>query len=349
MPRVSAPDLHRIGKALLEAAGSSADEAEVVMRHCIEANLAGHDSHGIIQIPTYIDRIQVGHIVPGAPWSIVQESATTTVIDGHWGFGYTVTERAMQLTIDKASRANVAAATVFRQGHIGRLASYTLMAARADMIGLITADSGRSTKQVAPFGGREPRLGTNPLSIAIPSDLDGPLFLDMATSAVAAGKIQLAVSRGESVPSGWMVDASGKPTTDPRQLRQGGALLPLGGSEGYKGSGLSVIVEILCGLLTGLGFGIDLSGRHNDGCFLAVFNVTAFRPLAEFKREVAEFAQYVKATPPAEGSQGVLYPGEIEHQREQDRRQNGIDVEDTTWNKLRALADQYNLTAALAL
>jgi uncharacterized oxidoreductase len=347
MPRVAAERLHQIGKALLEAAGSSADEAEVVMRHCVDANLAGHDSHGIIQIPTYIDRIKVGHIVPGAPWTIEQESATTTVIDGHWGFGYTVTERAMQLTIDKAVRSNVAATTVFRQGHIGRLASYTLMAARADMIGLITADSGRSAKQVAPFGGREPRLGTNPLSIAIPSDLEGPLFLDMATAAVAAGKISLAVSRNQAVPEGWLIDASGRPTTDPSDLRRGGALLPLGGSEGYKGSGLSAIVEILCGLLTGLGFGIEPSGRHNDGCFLAVFNVAAFRPLADFKRQVADFAQYLKATPPAEGFQGVLYPGEIEHLREQDRRANGIDVEDATWNKLQALAEQYNLSSSL--
>src|ERR1051326_5460043 len=219
MPKVAAERLHHIGKVLLEAAGSSEDEAEVVMRHCIDANLAGHDSHGIIQIPTYIDRIQVGHIVPGAPWTIVQESATTTVIDGHWGFGYTVTERAMQLTIDKARAANVAATTVFRQGHIGRLASYTLMAAQANMIGLITADSGRSTKQVAPFGGREARIGTNPLSIAVPSNLDGPLFLDMATSAVAAGKISLAVSRGESIPLGWVIDSAGKPTSDPAQLK----------------------------------------------------------------------------------------------------------------------------------
>ena len=349
MPRVAAERLHQIGKALLEAAGSSADEADVVMRHCVDANLAGHDSHGIIQIPTYVERIKVGHIVPGAPWTIEQESPTTTVIDGHWGFGYTVTERAMQMTIDKAARANVAATTVFRQGHIGRLASYTLMAARADMIGLITADSGRSAKQVAPYGGREPRLGTNPLSIAIPSDLEGPLFLDMATAAVAAGKIQLAVSRNQSVPEGWLIDASGRPTTDPADLRKGGALLPLGGSEGYKGSGLSAVVEILCGLLTGLGFGIEPSGRHNDGCFLAVFNVAAFRPLADFKRQVADFAQYLKATPPAEGSRGVLYPGEIEHLREQDRRANGIDVEDATWTKLKSLAHEYNLTGTLGL
>jgi LDH2 family malate/lactate/ureidoglycolate dehydrogenase len=348
MPRVPAERLHKIGAALLVAAGAPPDEAEIVMRHSVDANLAGHDSHGIIQIPTYIDRIQVGHIVPGAPWTIVQESPTTTVIDGHWGFGYTVTERAMQLTIDKAARANVAATTVFRQGHIGRLASYTLMAAQANMIGLITADSGRSTKQVAPFGGREARIGTNPLSIAVPSDLDGPLFLDMATSAVAAGKISLAVSRGESIPLGWVIDSAGKPTTDPTQLKTG-ALLPLGGSEGYKGSGLAVIVEILCGLLTGLGFGMEPTGRHNDGCFLAVFNVEAFRPLAQFKQEVAEFARYLKATPPSEGSHGVLYPGEIEHLREQERRATGIDVEDATWNKLRSLADGYGLTAQLEL
>jgi LDH2 family malate/lactate/ureidoglycolate dehydrogenase len=348
MPRVPAERLHQIGAALLVAAGAPADEAEIVMRHSVDANLAGHDSHGIIQIPTYIDRIQVGHIVPGAPWTIVQESPTTTVVDGHWGFGYTVTERAMQLTIDKAARANVAATTVFRQGHIGRLASYTLMAAQANMIGLITADSGRSTKQVAPFGGREARIGTNPLSIAVPSDLDGPLFLDMATSAVAAGKISLAVSRGESIPLGWVIDSAGKPTSDPAQLKTG-ALLPLGGSEGYKGSGLAVIVEILCGLLTGLGFGMEPTGRHNDGCFIAVFNVEAFRPLAEFKQEVTEFARYLKATPPSESSAGVLYPGEIEHLREQERRFAGIEVEDATWNKLRSLAERYGLTARLNL
>lgn len=319
------------------------------MRHSVEANLAGHDSHGIIQIPTYIDRMQAGHIVPGVHWQIVQESAATTVIDGFWGFGYVVTEHAMQLTIDKARQANVAATTVFRQGHIGRLASYSLMAAQADMIGLITADSGRAAKQVAPFGGREARIGTNPLSIAVPSNLDGPLFLDMATSAVAAGKISLAVSRGESIPLGWIVDRDGKPTTDPQQLKDGGALLPLGGSEGYKGSGLGVIVEILCGLLTGLGFGQDPTGRHNDGCFMAAFNVTAFRPLADFKREVTEFAHYLKATSPSAGSSGVFYPGEIEYWREQERRQTGIEVEDATWRKLQSLAEHYGLTAELDL
>ena len=349
MPTVGADRLTKIGAALLRAAGASQEEADAVAVGCVNANLAGHDSHGIIAVPTYIDRIKAGHIVPGAPFKIVQESPATTVIDGHWGFGFHVNAKAMQLTIDKAKKTNVAACTVFRQSHVGRLAAYPLMAIREGMIGLATADSGRSAKVVAPFGGREARLGTNPISIAVPSDLEAPFYLDMATSAVAAGKVALAAARGEQIPTGWVVDGDGRQTTDPTRLRKGGALLPLGGTEGYKGSGLAAMVEILCGLLTGLGFGVEPSGRHNDGCFMAVFKVEAFRPLAEFKREVAEFARYLGATPPSEGSAGVYYPGEIEHRNEQARRKSGIDVEDATWEKLRALATQYGLAADLEL
>ena len=181
---------------------------------------------------------------------------------------------------------------------VGRLAAYPMTAMRAGMIGIATANSGRSPKHVAPFGGREARLGTNPISIAVPCVSEAPFYLDMATSAVAAGKIQLAVARGEEIPTGWIIDAEGRHTTDPKEYRKGGALLPLGGSEGYKGSGLAAMVEVLCGLLTGLGFGVEPTGRHNDSSFMAVFNVAAFRPLKDFKREVAEFARYLKSTPP---------------------------------------------------
>src|SRR5438552_17652672 len=136
--------------------------------------------------------------------------------------------------------------------------------------------------------------------MAIPSDRGGRLYLDMATSAAAAGKIALAVARNERVPDNWVIGKDGKPTNDPSQLRQGGALLPLGGPEGgYKGTGLAVMVEILCGLLTGLGRGVETTGRHNDGCFIAVFNGDAFRPLVEFKREIGAFITYLKDTPPA--------------------------------------------------
>ena len=152
MPIVSADSAIEIAESLLQGAGAPVNEAKIVARHVISANLAGHDSHGIIQIPTYIERVLKGDIVPGAKWEIIQESPTTTVVDGHWGFGYVANERAMKYTIEKAKTQNVAAATVFRQGHIGRLASYPLMAAREGMIALITADSGRGPKHVAPLG-----------------------------------------------------------------------------------------------------------------------------------------------------------------------------------------------------
>ena len=176
MPIVQADRLSRIGAALLKAAGASDEEASAVAVGCVNANLAGHDSHGVIAIPTYIDRVKAGHIVPGAEWTIVQESPTTTVIDGHWGFGFHVNAKAMALTIEKAKTANVAACTVFRQSHVGRLAAYPMMAMREGMIGLVTADFRRSPKHVAPFGGREPRLGTNPISIAVPSRSRGSLL-----------------------------------------------------------------------------------------------------------------------------------------------------------------------------
>ena len=349
MPRIAPNKLQNIAQKLLMGAGASQNESEIISRHSIGANLAGHDSHGIIQIPTYIDRMDRGHIVPGAEYEILKESATTTVVDGHWGFGYVVTERTMQLTIEKAKTQNVAAATVHRQSHIGRLASYPLMAAKANMIAMITADSGRSAKGVVPFGGKEKRLGTNPISFAMPSDLEGPFFLDMATSAVAAGKINLAKARGNKVPEGWILDSDGNPTTDPNALSSGGAILPLGGEEGHKGYGLSSMVEIFSGVLTGLGFGHDPSGRHNDGCFMAVFNLAAFRDVADFKKEIKEFAQYLKSSEPAKGFKEVFYPGELEHLRELEQRANGIFVEESTWATLGSLATKYNVESIMNL
>ncbi|MCP3415704.1 Ldh family oxidoreductase [Bradyrhizobium brasilense] len=346
---VGADHLFSICTALLQAAGALEKEAQAVATGCVNANLAGHDSHGVIAIPTYIDSIRAGHIVPGAQWTIVQESPTTSVIDGHWGIGFHVTARAMELTIEKARTANVAACTVCRQSHVGRLATYPLIAASSGMIGLAAASAGVSPKSVAPFGGREARLGTNPISIAVPSDLEAPFLLDMSTSAIAAGKVRLAIARGEKIPKSWIIDVEGRPTTDPSDYLRGGALLPLGGTEGYKGTGLAAMVDVLCGLLSGLGFAGEPSARDSNGCFMAAFNVAAFRPLDQFKEEVAKFAHYLKSTPPSKGSSGVFYPGEIGYLREQERREKGIEIENTTWEKFRALARDYGLAAELDL
>ena len=344
MPKIIKADkLTAMMTDLLKASGATAEEAVCVAKGCVLANLTGHDSHGVIAIPTYIDRIHKGHIVPGAPMTIVQETATTTVVDGNWGFGFLVAEKAMQMTIAKAKTSNVAATTILRQSHVGRVGAYPIMAAKEGMIAIMTADSGRSPKAVAPFGGAEARVGTNPLAIAIPSNLAGTFCLDMATSAVAAGKINLAIAKGASIPTGWIVDKDGNPTTNPNDFKTGGVLLPLGGEEGHKGYGLSAMIEILSALLPGLGFGVDPSGRHNDGCFIACFNVEAFRPLETFKKEVTDFAHYLKATKPQKGFKEVLYPGEVEWLREQDRTKNGIEVDDKTWAQFEQIAGKHGL------
>jgi len=338
MPVVTAEKLHRLAVALYEHAGISPADARTVADHQVEANLAGHDSHGVHLLPAYLERMQKGHIVPGAPIEILDETPTTARVDGHWGLGQVVSTRAMALCIEKARRQKVGIVSVFRQSHVGRLGDYPLMAARADLVGLMMCDSGQAPKQVAPYGGRQARLGTNPLSVAFPSDLEAPVLIDMATSAAAGGKLMVALARHEAIPAGWLLDPEGRPTTDPRHFRTGGAMLPLGGAQGYKGTALSFMVETLAAILPGLGFGVDPQGRHNDGAFLLAFDPAAFRPLAEFKAEVAAFARYVKATPPAEGFTEVLYPGEIEYRRAGERRRDGIPIEDETWEKLAALA-----------
>ena len=349
MPRIECDQLHKISLEILKSEGSTSEEANIVSEHLIAANMAGHDSHGIIQVPVYVDRMRNGDIVPNAPFEIINETANSVTVDGNWGFGFVMTERTMRIAIDKAKENNVAAATVAHQSHIGRLTDYGLMAAREGMIGLMTADSGRTTKHVAPFGGREPRLGTNPICMSLPSNLDAPVYFDFATSAVAANKLKVASVRGQSVQEGLILDKDGNESIDPAAYFDGGTILPVGGSQGHKGYGLGFMVEVLTSLLTGLGFGHYPPGRHNDGVFMAAFNVEAFRPLKEFKQEVTEFAQYVKSSAPASGVKEVFYPGEMEWSKTQESREEGIFVDDATWEELKGLITEHGLENKVGL
>src|SRR5438874_7949667 len=164
----------------------------------------------------------------------------------------------------------------------------------------------------------------------------------MATSAVAAGKLNLARAQGKPIPLGWLLDRDGKPTTNPNAQLEGGVMLPLGGPEGHKGYGLSFAVETLAAVLPGLGFGNDPQGRHNDGTFMLVIDPAAFSP-KDFKSEVEGFVRYLKETPPAEGVQEVFYPGEIEYRTSQRRGQEGIPIEDSTWGRLGEIAQRFGL------
>lgn len=340
MPSFTASHLDGLLRRIYEASGVPAESAAIVARHQVEANLVGHDSHGVMRTPAYVALIEKGDVIPDAAFEILQETASSAVIDAHWGLGFVATERAVDLACDKASVQGVAAMTVRRQGHIGRLGSYTARAAERGMIALLTADSGRAPKAVAPFGGREARLGTNPISIALPTADHGPVVLDMATSTVAGGKVKVAASRGDQLPPGWIVDKDGNASTDPADYLEGGALLPLGADQGHKGYGLSFIVEVLSGLLTGIGFGVYPDGMHNDGVFMSVFAIERFRPLDEFTAEVSEFIDYLKETPKATGFDEIYYPGELEARSAERHGRDGISIDDRAWEQLTVLAER---------
>lgn len=338
MPSIQAQRLTAFVRNIYEAIGVAPEKAAIVATEQVEANLAGHDSHGVLRTIDYVAWIKRGHIVPDAEMEIVRETAATAVIDGHWGFGFVCTRKATELVIAKARATGVAAATVRRQSHVGRLSPYGRQMAENGLIGMVTADSGMAPKYVVPFGGRKGRLGTNPISISAPSQRHGIVALDMATSTVAMGKIHVAAARGESIPTGWLLDADGAPTTDPSSYKRGAVLLPLGADQGHKGYGLSFMIEVLSGLLTGIGYGVDPNGQHNDGVFLAAFDVGHFIDLAKFESEMSSFIDEVKSTPLAQGHQEIYFPGEMERRVAEQRSRDGISIDDDTWKRLNDLA-----------
>lgn len=344
MPVFPAAYLLTVAREIFKAAGTPQDEAQTVAEGLVSANLAGHDSHGVLHVPIYVDRIKQGHIVPGAPVVIERETPVTARVNGNWGFGFVVARKAAELAIKKARQSHLAAVTVYQQGHIGRLAPYPTLAAREGLAAIMFTDSGRGPKSVAPFGGRAARLGTNPMCIAVPSDEPTPVFIDMATCAVAGNKLLVYQNRGEQIPLGWILDREGHPTTDPFVYgKGGGALLPLGGEQGHKGYGLSFMGEVFSGILTTLGWGHDPTGKHNDGCLYICWQVEAFMDLADFKREVSEFIAYIKTAPLAAGFSEILHPGEYEYRTEQQRRRDGIEIDPATWKSIQALLAEYGL------
>ena len=343
MPTITYDNLYAFAAAVYEAAGASAADAATVARHQVGANLVGHDSHGVQLMASYIDRIDKHHIEPKQAPEVVRELPGAVFVNGHWGFGPVVSEFAMTKVIEKAKTLGVGVGVVREQSHVGRLGDYPQMATAQGLIGMMMCDSGQSPKIVTPFGGREARLGTNPICIAFPSDLPGPVCIDMATSAVANGKIAVARARKQEIPLGWALDKDGKPTTDPNAFFSGGAILPLGGPEGHKGYGLSFAVETLASLLPGLGFGVDPFGRHNDGAFMVVIDPNLYQPLQDFKDQVRDFVQYLKETPKAEGFNEIYYPGEIEHLTAEKRKVEGIPVEDATWGSMTKIGERYGV------
>ena len=336
MPVFSEKELNEFCFNLLLRSGATSEEAERVATHLVTNNLVGHDSHGVIHLPGYLNQVKKGEIVPGAKLETVHETATTAVLDGNWGFGQLIAKKAMETAIEKADRYSISAVGVRNCNHIGRLGEYSTMAARQDMIGIISVNDHGAAHVMAPFGGITGKLSPNPISIAFPSGGE-PVLLDMSTTTVAEGKLFVRWSRGEKIPEGWAIDAEGRPVSNPGDYFGPplGALLPLGGvMAGHKGFGLGFMLDVLDGALGGAGVSREGVTRLGNGLFISVIKISDFVRPENFKSQVDSLIRFVKDSELAPGFSEILVPGEFEYRELKKRRTSGMTIEEETWKKL---------------
>ena len=343
MPTVTAQEIERIVHHILHAAGAPDEHARTVAQHLADNNLAGHDSHGLIRVIQYVKQIKEGAIVPDATPVIATETPTTAQVDGHRTFGQVGAKFAAQVAIDKAKQSGVSCVTIRNLGHLGRLGAYAEMAAAAGFAAIIYCCGGGHGLCQVPFGGRERRLSTNPIAMSFPSDLKGPISTDIATAVVAEGKLRIYKASGHRIPNGWVLDSEGRSSNDPNDFYKGGALLPLGGSEGHKGYTLAFMADVFGGILSRGGFPGSPGECFSNNSLIVAIDVERFAPLETVKAEVSRMAKHMKETPLAEGSQGILYPGEKEIRTRLERRAKGADIEKATWDQVMTLIREYAL------
>jgi len=346
LTRYAASDLHAFVVHALTAAGASQEDARLVADGLVAADLRGVHSHGVTRTAIYVRRLQRGSINPSAVLSVVHDAGPVVVVDAQGGFGIAMATRAMDLALARAREHGVGFAGVRNSNHCGMLAHLAMRASAQGMIGLAMSNA---DAQVAPWGARVKYLGTNPMAIAVPAGEEPPLVLDMATSIVPHQRIKMAAARGETIPMDWGIDRDGRPADDPRQVLDGGAILPFGGP---KGSGLSLMIDILAGLLTGAVSGPEIIPlyEHLDrvqgvGHLLAAISVAAFGPPQQFTGRVERLAREVRALPPREGHDRVYLPGEIEHLRALEYAMRGIPLPADIEAELRTLGTALGIPA----
>ena len=314
--------------------GMSEENARVAADTLISANLRGVDSHGVMRFHSYIHRLVDGGANPSPHIRAVNRGPSFVRLDGGCGLGLVVSPRAMKEAIEIASRSGVGVAVVFNSDHFGAAAYYAMMALEHDMIGV-------SMTNAAPimsiWGGRSRFIGNNPIAVAVPSGKEPPIVLDMAVSKVAGGKLRLEEKRGKKVPLDWLLDRDGNPTDDPKEFGEGGTLLPLG----IKGYGLGVIVEVLCGILSGgrmldeIPLFLANTAKPVGIChFMMAIHVDAFLPIREFKNRVDQLIQKIHSAPRAPGVDQIYLPGEIEHLEERKRKTGGIPLPQAVYQDL---------------
>ncbi len=329
MLQFSSSHLNQVVKAIFTAAGATTQDAIQIADVLVANHLAGHDSHGILRIPEYLQSILDGEIDPSASPEIIQETPSSGVVKGNWSFGQVVGNFATDLAIEKALAMGVCAVSVVQAAHTGRLAVFTERAAQKGVMMFMTIGT-VDRPMTAPYGGAAPLLGTNPIAITLPNQ-DGPhVTLDFATSAIAAGKIKVAKAKHEQLPPNCLVDKHGNPTTDPNDFFDGGFMLPFGGHKGYA---LAVMAEFMSGPLVG---SEDYPGvTQRSGIFIFAMKASLFQPMEKYNQALQKSIKKIKSIPPAKGFEEVLLPGEPESNMHQKRLLQGIPIPEDTWSAVR--------------
>lgn len=336
---VSHQELLRFINEVLEKKAVPKRQAKLISETLVAANLRGVDTHGIIRLPIYLKRIDEGSLRSKAHVTVIRETSTIAILDGHQSFGQVTGYRAMTLAIEKAMNRGVGVVGVSNSEHFGTAAFFAMMALKKNMIGISMTNT---APIMSPAGGSEKLIGNNPIAFAIPAGKEFPVVLDISMSVAALGKIILASQKGKKVPSGWGKDKAGNLTEDPTAILQGGSLVPMGDHKGY---GLAVIFDILCGVLTGSGFTTDVLSIYKDvdkpnrcGHFMMALKIKEFMPVSHFKKRMENMVKQIRGSVKAEGVERIYLPGEIEYLMERERVKNGVPIEKSLVKTLNSIS-----------
>ncbi len=342
MPTFNVPTLTGFVQKMFQAAGMADADAAIVSHSLVDANLCGHDSHGVMRVPQYIGFIKSGQYVADAPFTVLNETPAILAADANWGLGQVQSHRLLARLIEKAKVLGVACGTLRNCGHAGRLGEYAEACAEQKLAFFGAVNSHGAGRRVAPPGGTEGRISTNPICIGAPTAGE-PAVLDFGTSAVAEGKVRVNYQKGEPTPEGWLTDHEGKPTTNPAVLYTDprGSILPFGSAQAYKGFGLGLLLDMLTGGLSGgrcSNPNDPMAGIGNSVVFV-VFNPEFFGGTDHFIQQTTGLAEFVRSCPTATG-QSITLPGDPERVNKTARSTSGISIPDGTWKLMSEAATE---------
>jgi LDH2 family malate/lactate/ureidoglycolate dehydrogenase len=344
--RVDAARLNEFATAVYAGAGMPEADARLLADTLVQSDLWGHQSHGVLRLGWYLERLRNKVMNPVTQPEFVVDAGAMAVIDGHDGVGHVLTMLATREAVKRAKQHGIAAVGVRMSNHFGTCMYYTRIGALEGCVMLLTTNGGPA---MAPWGGRKKIIGTNPWSVATPAGKHPPFLMDMANTGVARGKIYLAHNKRQPIPEGWAIDKDGAPTTDPQAAIEG-IVLPMAGHKGYA---IAMMVDVLSGVLTGSGFLSDVHSpyktaeKSNCGHFMIAVNIEALQPLAQFNARMEQYIAELKSVPLAKGHDEVFYPGEIEANNDIANRRDGLLLPADTLENLASIARDSGLTGLL--